>query len=69
MSETLRRALLTAGVRNLKQFGYPSVTAENILTDPLYRAFFRPMLEEHSGTGKVEAQTLLAEMTRLEQEP
>lgn len=38
--------LLKAGVRTLKEFGYPDVTTENIVTDPIYKAFFIPMLED-----------------------
>lgn len=41
-----REQLIANGVRNLKKFGYPSVTPENILTTPIYVAFFKPMLEE-----------------------
>ena len=63
---TLRDKLLAAGVRNLKEFGYPGVTTENILTDSVYSAFFRSMLEEHSGVGKADAQLLLEEIKQLE---
>lgn len=41
----MEKKLIEAGIRNLKEFGYPSVNAENILTDEIYRAFFARMLE------------------------
>lgn len=41
---TTRHHLLMAGVRNLKEFGYPDVSIQNVATDPLYRKFFRKML-------------------------
>lgn len=40
----MENKLIEAGVRNLKEFGYPSVNAENILTDEIYKAFFERML-------------------------
>lgn len=46
--EQLRQKLIEAGVKNLKTFGYPSANSENILTDYVYRSFFKPMLEEDS---------------------
>jgi hypothetical protein len=50
----IRDALLKAGVKNLKEWGYPAVTKENILTDRIYKAFFKGMLEadENVGLGK-----------------
>lgn len=58
--------LIAAGVRNLKEYGYPSVTAENILTDRIYSAFFKSMLEDNKGKG-VDAE-IDALLTRIEQE-
>lgn len=43
--------LIAAGVRNLKEFGYPDVTRDNILTDMIFRKFFRSMLEGTFGRG------------------
>lgn len=42
----VRNSILRAGVKNLKEFGYPDTNAENILTDYLYRKFFKSMLED-----------------------
>ena len=47
MSEgAIRTGLLNAGVNNLKEFGYSTVSVENILTDYVYSKFFLKMLEE-----------------------
>lgn len=48
----IREHLLKAGVKNLKEFGYPEVTTETILTDEVYKEFFKSMLEENLGNGK-----------------
>lgn len=45
----IRKKLIEAGVRNLKEFGYPNCNADNILTDDIYKAFFRSMLEDNKG--------------------
>lgn len=45
-ADDVRKSLLTAGVKNLKTFGYPDVNQENILTDMIYREFFRSMLTD-----------------------
>lgn len=50
MSE-IRSKLIAAGVRNLKEFGYPDVTADNILTDLIYSGFFLSMLRDNLGLG------------------
>lgn len=44
--DEIRTLLLKAGVKNLKTFGYPDVNQENILTDMIYREFFRSMLTD-----------------------
>ena len=51
-NEQIREHLLKAGVKNLKEFGYPEVTTETILTDEVYRMFFKSMLEDNLGNGK-----------------
>ena len=51
MSNSTRAALIAAGVRNLKEFGYPDVSATNILTDRVYSVFFDNMLSENLGRG------------------
>lgn len=44
-----RNQLLRAGVKNLREFGYPHVTEFNILTDPVYSEFFKSMLNDNKG--------------------
>ena len=52
-----------AGVRNLKEFGYPDVTVENITKDMILSAFFKSMLEDSKGKGAdTEIESLLAEI-------
>ena len=41
-----RSRLIANGVRNLKVFGYPSVTPDDILTDHIYSAFFKGKVKE-----------------------
>lgn len=45
----IRDAILFAGVKNLKEFGYPEVNKENILTDIVYSQFFKSMLNDNLG--------------------
>ena len=45
----MKEKLIAAGVKNLREFGYPHCTADNILTDEVYKAFFKHMLEENKG--------------------
>jgi hypothetical protein len=51
-NEQIREYLLKAGVKNLKEFGYTEVTTETILTDEVYKEFFKSMLEDNLGDGK-----------------
>lgn len=65
----IRNKLIAAGVRNLKEFGYPAVTADNILTEVLFARFFRSMLEDNLGNGAAhdkEINVLLAEIAQSE---
>jgi hypothetical protein len=41
----MEEQLIRAGVKNLKEFGYPAVDKDNILTDLVYSSFFKRMLE------------------------
>lgn len=45
----IRKYILEAGVKNLKVFGYSDVTTENILTDEIYKEFFKEMLNSNVG--------------------
>lgn len=62
---SVRDKLIAAGVRNLKEYGYPAVDAENILTDEIYSGFFKSMLEDNLGQGfDTEINGLLASLTK-----
>lgn len=52
MSAYVRGVIIDAGVRNLKEGGYPNVTAENILTDEACIAVFKRMLEDEKEKAK-----------------
>lgn len=60
--QPIREKLIQAGIRNLKEFGYPSVNKDNILTDMIYSRMFDRMLEGHEGPGKKEAEELRKEI-------
>jgi hypothetical protein len=45
----LREKLIENGIKNLKEFGYPSVDRENIFTDLIYSKFFISMLKDNLG--------------------
>jgi hypothetical protein len=51
-NEQIREHLLKAGVKDLIEFGYPNVTTETILTDKIYKEFFKIMLNGNLGNGK-----------------
>jgi hypothetical protein len=60
----VREKLIASGVRSLREFGYPTASEENILTDPLFSAFFKSQLEEAHEQLK-DAPGKLAEGARL----
>lgn len=51
-NEEIRNHLIKAGVNNLKEFGYTDTTNETILTDEVYKVFFKSMLEDNLGNSK-----------------
>jgi hypothetical protein len=46
-NEEIKNHLIQAGIKNLKEFGYPDVNEKNILTDEIYSNFFASMLIEN----------------------
>lgn len=48
-NEEIKTKLLNAGVKNLKEGGYPYANSENILTDIVYGGFFKHMLKDNIG--------------------
>ena len=49
---SIKENLISNGVKNLKEFGYPNVTMENIFTDSIYSKMFKRMLENNKGEDK-----------------
>jgi len=47
----MKDQLISAGVKNLKAYGYPECNKDNILTDQIYKAFFVSMLKDNKGNG------------------
>jgi len=47
--EQIKEKLIRNGIRNLTTFGYEFVTEKNILTDDVYKLFFKEMLESNLG--------------------
>jgi hypothetical protein len=53
-----RKKLIDAGVRNLREFGYPACNAKNILTDYVFANMFIPMLEDNIGVNPAADKTI-----------
>jgi hypothetical protein len=51
-NQELRDKLINNGVKNLQEFGYPYVNKNNILTDDVYKMFFKSILESNLGHKK-----------------
>jgi len=51
--EKIKEHLIKAGVKNLKEFGYPDVDDKNILTDEVYKEFFKSMLHDNLGQKRI----------------
>lgn len=63
MNMALRKKIIDQGVPNLREYGYPGVTKDNILTDEIYSAFFKSMLKDNKGKGAdEEVEALLSEI-------
>ncbi len=59
MKDKIRQMLIEAGVKNLKEFGYPNVTADNILTDMVFSQFFKEMLADNKGKSNKEVDAVI----------
>lgn len=66
-ADMYRDRLLEAGVKNLKEYGYPDVTKENILTDQIYSAFFKSMLQDSDNMGKGMDEHIIALLKEIKQ--
>lgn len=61
-NQQIKDHLLNAGVKNLKEFGYPDADTKNILTDLIYAAFFKSMLEENKGVSTEQVDEVIDEL-------
>jgi hypothetical protein len=77
-----RDFIIASSVRALKEFGYSTVSEDNILTDPIFSAFFKshlqdalddleraPVLSKKVDALKSEITNLIAECVGLEPNP
>ena len=44
-----QRKLVEGGVKNLHEFGYPTCTADNLMTGPVFAPMFASMLKDNRG--------------------
>ncbi len=51
----IKKELIQAGVKNLKEFGYNDVNEENIMNDSFYSSFFQAMLNDNLGVSKFDS--------------
>ncbi len=63
-NEKIKETLISAGVKNLKIFGYPEVDSKNILTDAIYSAFFKSMLEDNIGQAGSQVDGVITELIK-----
>jgi hydroxylamine reductase (hybrid-cluster protein) len=49
--KVIRTKLIQAGIKNLKEFGYPHADESNIFTDMIYSQMFASMLDDESNVG------------------
>ena len=49
----MKDKLIATGVKNLREFGYPHCTKDNILTDMVYCKFFLSMLKDQGPQPKL----------------
>jgi hypothetical protein len=56
----MRSSLIQAGVKHLRDFGYPKCNSDNILTDRIYRAFFVKMLQDTVDDAEANSQVVSA---------
>jgi hypothetical protein len=61
-NEQIKDHLLKAGVKNLKEFGYPDANKENILTDIIYGGMFKSMLNDNKGQATKQVDDVIDEL-------
>ena len=61
-NEQVKNHLVKAGIKNLKEFGYPDVTVSNIMTDEIYAGFFKSMLNDNKGKSTKQVDNVIEEL-------
>lgn len=61
-NEQIKQHLIAAGVKNLKEFGYPYANEQNILTDEIYSGFFVSMLNDNKGLSTKQVDSVIDEI-------
>ncbi len=62
MSTQIKDHIITNGLKNLKSFGYENVNRVNIISDEVYSAFFKSMLESNKGSGDARIERVIDEL-------
>lgn len=58
----IKSLLIKAGISNLREFGYPDVNEEEILTDEVYGLFFDNMLKDNLGKSTTQVDEVINEL-------
>lgn len=64
----MRNKIIRSAVKSLREFGYPEVNEDNILTDEVYSVFFIAILKDGLGYSKeldTEISRLLEEIKQI----
>lgn len=60
----MRQKIIKQGVKNLREYGYPSCNEENILTDMIYSKFFLIILRDNLESAPDSAKDVIAELIK-----
>jgi len=63
--DDIKYHLIKAGMKNLKEFGYPEVNSDNILTDEVYSEFFKSMLKDNLGLAGKSVDEVIYELLEI----
>lgn len=63
-NEEIRFLIIRKAIQNMKEFGYENVTTENILTDEVYKLYFKSMLDENVGQGGNQVNIVITELLK-----
>ena len=67
--DPIQQSIIAAGVKNLREYGYPDVTTENIFSDPIYSRFFASMLQDNIGRGfDIQVRSLLSQVEAAQED-